>query len=146
MRSSRTRAILPRCRSSADQVDLGGGQRLAPGRHAVAVVGAHKLEQAALLRFPRHDARLSGVAPVKGRVFSIEPQSALLLRRPVTGEAALGEQRLDIPAEIDLGGDRCHWTGRKQRQHQPAGTGEPSPSSLTLRGRKSHGGFSVTRS
>ena len=85
----------------SEQVDLGGGQGLALRGHSLAVLGGDELEEAALRGLTGDDAGLSGVTTLKGAGLEVEPEAALLLRWAVAGEAAIGEQGLNVTGKID---------------------------------------------
>ena len=110
------------------QPDLRRGQARAPRRHHL-LIGRHtgyQADQPAAGAVMRNDYR-TGSPALQRSGFLVKPQAAHLLPRPVAHEAALFEQRGDVPREVNLGRGGRRQTivrGRQKRnQRDQSSTG-----------------------
>ena len=106
-----------------DEGDLGFGEHLVElrRRHVVIrVVGAQALHHFALFRMPGRDGGIAGLAALARGFERIKSQLALdlILVRAVAGVAGVGEDRPDVPVELDA------LRGERRGQEKGAGGGE----------------------
>src|SRR6185503_5983866 len=81
----------------AEQPDLFGSQSFPfPGHDFVRHAPGHELDQKTLRAFPGNDGRTE-IPALQSDVLCVETIGGFLALRPMTTEAVLGENRLDIP-------------------------------------------------
>ena len=121
---------------AADRVHLGGRQHLMEFRRRHVVVRVRRqqpLHHRTLLRLAGDDGGIAGLAALARRLEGVEAQLALVLALvgAVAGEAGVGEDRPDVPVELDAfggGGERAEETGGGQAEagkaHGACGVGQ----------------------
>jgi hypothetical protein len=85
---------------SAQTIDLLGGEAIALRRHALRRVGARDLVNQQTGRALAGDDRRARIAAADGIGLAIETETAALLLRPVTAEAAVGKHGPDVAREV----------------------------------------------
>ena len=91
---------------TAQRINLRGRQRLAAFRrrhHVVFVLRGNARDQFALFRVAGHDGQVARFKRLERVVFPVESEFgfALLLIRTMAGKALVGENRPDVPVEIN---------------------------------------------
>jgi hypothetical protein len=76
------------------------------------------LDEPALVSVVRHDGPLAGIATLEGRIFSIEPQAALLLLGSMTLQAMPRKDRLNVALELHGCGLAVTGTQQEDREDE----------------------------